>query len=61
MELKAQFPCWNDALVVDVGVVPLILDGKVKIKNGVEVEKFTPNGVVFTDGSEQEADVVVFA
>lgn len=31
------------------------------IKSGVEVSQFTPKSVVYSDGSEQEADVVIFA
>jgi cation diffusion facilitator CzcD-associated flavoprotein CzcO len=46
---------------IDVGASRLIADGKIKIKQGVEVERFTKDGVVFTDGSFLPADVVVLA
>ena len=39
----------------------MIIDGKIKLKNGTEIERFTPNGLKFKDGSELEADVVLYA
>lgn len=36
-------------------------DGKIKLKSGVAVADFTDSSVVFDDGSELEADLVVFA
>jgi putative flavoprotein involved in K+ transport len=46
---------------IDVGCASLIAEGKVKIKQGVEIERFTRQGVVFTDGSTAPADLVVLA
>jgi len=46
---------------IDVGCGPLIGTGKVKVKQGVEIKRFTEKGVVFTDDSELDAEVVVFA
>jgi putative flavoprotein involved in K+ transport len=46
---------------IDVGCASLIARGKIKIKQGVEIERFTPRGVVYTDGSTQPADIVVLA
>ena len=46
---------------VDVGACQMIIDGKIKLKNGTQVERFTESGVKFQDGSELEADVVLFA
>jgi putative flavoprotein involved in K+ transport len=46
---------------IDVGCASLIAGGKIAIKQGVEIERFTPQGVVFTDGSTAPADVVVLA
>ena len=46
---------------IDVGASQLIIDGKIKIKQGVEIERFTSDGVIFTDGTSLEADVVVLA
>ncbi len=45
----------------DVGCSSLIIDGKVKVKSGVEVERFTERGVRLSDGSDLDADVVVLA
>jgi putative flavoprotein involved in K+ transport len=46
---------------IDVGCASLIADGKIGIRQGVEIERFTADGVVFTDGSSLPADVVVLA
>lgn len=45
---------------IDKGCSQLVADGKVKIKRG-EVAEFTETGVVFTDGTTAEVDVVAFA
>lgn len=39
----------------------MIIDGKIKLKHGTNIERFTKKGLVFDDGSELDADVVVFA
>ena len=44
----------------DAGASQLIIDGKIKLKNG-SVKSFTEDGLVFEDGSQLNADVVVFA
>ncbi|KAL8768739.1 MAG: hypothetical protein Q9209_005157 [Squamulea sp. 1 TL-2023] len=46
---------------IDVGASQLIADGKIKIKQGQEIEKVNPHSLTFGDGSEVEADEVVFA
>lgn len=46
---------------IDVGASQAIIDGRIRIKQGVEVDHFVPDGVVYTDGTEQRADVVVYA
>jgi putative flavoprotein involved in K+ transport len=46
---------------IDVGCASLIAEGRITIKQGVEIERFTPGGVVFTDGSTASADIVVLA
>lgn len=46
---------------LDVGCAKLIREGKVKVKQGVEVARFTEHSVVFTDGSSLPADVVIYA
>ncbi len=45
----------------DKGGANLIADGRIKVKHGVEIDHLTENAVVFTDGSELPADVVVLA
>lgn len=39
----------------------MIVDGKIKIKSNTQIEKYTKTGIKFTDGSELDADVVVYA
>lgn len=46
---------------IDVGCSALIASGEVAVKQGVEIERFTPTGVVFTDGTSMDVDVVVLA
>lgn len=46
---------------IDVGASQLIVDGKVKVKQGQEIAEILPNGIKFADGSELEADEIVFA
>lgn len=44
----------------DVGASQLIIDGKIAVKHA-EVAEILPHGVRFSDGSEIEADEIVFA
>lgn len=46
---------------IDVGASQLIIDGKIKVKQGQEVAEILPQGLRFADGEELEADEVVFA
>lgn len=46
---------------IDVGASQLIVDGKIKIKQGQEIAEVTAHGLKFADGSEIEADEIVFA
>ena len=45
---------------IDVGASELICNGSIKLKAG-QVERITPAGVRFTDGSELPADLIVYA
>jgi putative flavoprotein involved in K+ transport len=46
---------------IDVGASELIADGRIKLKSRVEVSRLTERSVVLSDGSELEADLVVYA
>ncbi|CAF9925944.1 MAG: hypothetical protein ALECFALPRED_003257 [Alectoria fallacina] len=46
---------------IDVGASQLIIDGKIKVKQGQEIMEVKPHGLLFADGSELEADEIVFA
>lgn len=50
-----------DMALIDVGGSQYIIDGRLKVKSNCgSIESFTENGLKFEDGSEIEADVVVF-
>ncbi|KOS19463.1 putative indole-3-pyruvate monooxygenase [Escovopsis weberi] len=46
---------------IDVGSSRLIIDGRVKVKQGVSATQVLPHGLRFSDGSELEADEIIFA
>jgi cation diffusion facilitator CzcD-associated flavoprotein CzcO len=46
---------------IDVGASKLIIDGKIKIKQGQEIQEILPNGLKFADGAELQADEIIFA
>jgi hypothetical protein len=52
----------RDSYQIDIGASELIADGKIHLKQGVEVVEVTDgNTVVFSDGSRLEVDLIVFA
>jgi putative flavoprotein involved in K+ transport len=46
---------------IDFGASELIVEGKIRLKSGVSVERIEERSIVFTDGSELPADLIVFA
>jgi len=46
---------------IDVGASELVADGRVKLKSSVNIVKINPKGVVLSDGTELEADLIVYA
>jgi putative flavoprotein involved in K+ transport len=46
---------------IDVGASQLIIDGEIKLRSRVEIERLTERSVVLSDGSELPADLVVYA
>ncbi|KAI1336015.1 hypothetical protein F5Y15DRAFT_216306 [Xylariaceae sp. FL0016] len=46
---------------IDVGTSRLIIDGKVKVKNGQGIKEITGKGLVLDDGTEIEADEIICA
>lgn len=46
---------------IDVGASELIASGDIKLKSHTTIERLTRNSVILTDGSELEADLVVYA
>ena len=60
---KAVLPCTRNLLTccIDVGASELVADGSIKVKQGSGIARYTSKGLVFDDGAELDADVVVFA
>ncbi|KAL3476688.1 hypothetical protein BJX99DRAFT_270341 [Aspergillus californicus] len=46
---------------IDVGASQLIVDGKIKVKQGVEISEVLPHGLRFADGTELDADEIILA
>ncbi|MCO5610547.1 hypothetical protein L7F22_064786 [Adiantum nelumboides] len=46
---------------IDVGASDLVINGDIKLKSGVEVKEVKEKSVVFSDGTEAKADVIVYA
>jgi putative flavoprotein involved in K+ transport len=46
---------------IDVGASELVANGSVKLKSGVNIAQIKPKSVVLTDGTELEADLIVYA
>jgi putative flavoprotein involved in K+ transport len=46
---------------IDVGASEIIAEGKIKLKTGVEIESIKEHSVVFRDGTEMPADLIVYA
>ena len=46
---------------IDVGASQLIIDGKIKIKQGIEATSVNARSLSFADGTELPADEIVFA
>ena len=46
---------------IDVGASAMVADGRIGVKSGAEIDRITETGLVFSDGSDLEADVIIFA
>jgi putative flavoprotein involved in K+ transport len=46
---------------LNIGASELIIDGKIKLKAGVDIARLTERQVMFSDGSALDADIVVLA
>ena len=47
--------------IPDTGTSKHIINGDIKVKHGSAIEYFTENGLRFVDGTELQADIIVFA
>jgi NADH dehydrogenase FAD-containing subunit len=48
-------------ILPDTGTSQHIINGDIKIKNGSAIKSFTENGISFADGTELQADIIIFA
>ena len=46
---------------IDVGASELVANGSIKLRSGVDVARLEPHSVVLSDGTELEADLLVYA
>ncbi|PVI03195.1 FAD/NAD(P)-binding domain-containing protein [Periconia macrospinosa] len=46
---------------IDVGASQLIVDGKIRVKQGQEITRILPRGIEFADGTTLDADEIIFA
>ena len=46
---------------IDVGASELVANGSIKLRSGVNIARIQPKSVVLSDGSELDADVIVYA
>lgn len=46
---------------IDVGACDLVIDGSIKLKSNVNIQKINENSLTLSDGSELPADVIVYA
>jgi len=46
---------------IDVGASELVANGSIKLRSGVTVTQIKPHSVVLDDGSELQADLIVYA
>ncbi len=46
---------------IDVGASQLVIDGKIKLRSGVNIAEIKPDSVVLSDGEELPADLIVLA
>lgn len=46
---------------IDVGASELVANGSIKLRSGVGIERVNPRSVTLTDGTELEADLLVYA
>lgn len=52
---------YQSGYYLDVGCSQLLIDGKIKLKSGVGIERLGAEEVVFTDGTALRTDIVVLA
>ena len=46
---------------IDVGASAMVADGRIGVKSGLEIDNVTPDGLVFSDGSNLDVDVIIYA
>jgi len=47
-------------IISDLGASQYIIDGKIKLKSGTAIKEFTEGGLMFEDGTQLAANVILF-
>jgi putative flavoprotein involved in K+ transport len=56
-----MYPRRGAGYYIDVGASDLIIDGRIAVKSGVEIDHLAENAVVMADGTTLPADLIVYA
>jgi len=59
--LEMMYMYRGSGYYIDVGATELVVKGLVKLKSGVTIQRINGRGMVLSDGTEIEADLIVFA
>jgi putative flavoprotein involved in K+ transport len=46
---------------IDVGASQMVIDGRIQIKSGSDIQEIDADGVVMADGSRVDADIIIYA
>lgn len=46
---------------IDVGASQMVIDGRIKVESGTEIQAIDETGIVLTDGRRVDADVIIYA
>jgi cation diffusion facilitator CzcD-associated flavoprotein CzcO len=59
--IHAKFIAKGGGYYIDVGCSQLICDGKIKVKQGKQVQRIVEDGLILEDGTKLDADLIVLA
>ena len=59
--LEMMYMYRGSGYYIDVGATELIVNGDIKLKSGVTVDKICQEGIILSDGTSMNADLIVYA